>query len=317
MKKIALAFAFAASAAAVQASFELVLAMDTVNNTIHRFDGITGSYMGQFGVTTGTWGTGTALALLQSRNEVVVAQGRFFSRFNYNTGQPITGVLKPAGVTSMSVSRDGQIIYGFGGTNVIRRWNANTMADLPSLTYTAGLQIFSGAEVKAGWLACQETSTGTTTIRLYNTASLVISPGYAIGGPTPGHMAVTNMADLSSWAGSDFTNMGVWTAAVNAAGIVGYTAANDVSMGYNPYPSGTLTNPFAAAGSHFGGYTGLLDAGVPAIRRTNAFMVQANTFGHGILGNCVSMATVIAPEPGVFVGLGIGVAALVARRRRG
>ncbi|MCE9559606.1 MAG: hypothetical protein K8R88_11715, partial [Armatimonadetes bacterium] len=107
---------------AAQASFELLLVGDNGANTtptrrMHRFDGVTGTYLGAFGNFDSDI---RAVVLRQAQNQVLIQTANRLFIHNYNTGELINDI-GTATVTSMSINTTNNYLYYVnGGQNILR-----------------------------------------------------------------------------------------------------------------------------------------------------------------------------------------------------
>ncbi|MCE9558713.1 MAG: PEP-CTERM sorting domain-containing protein [Armatimonadetes bacterium] len=135
MKVFALLGCVAVSAFS-QASFELVLALDTTNRTVHRYDGDTGTYLGNFGnlrIGSGAF----AMGVDQARNKVYVGTDEGIKAFNYNTGEFIT-TIPTAGPSNISTFSNGDLLIQSGAG--VWRANSTTGANIVTYNVSAGGQ---------------------------------------------------------------------------------------------------------------------------------------------------------------------------------
>jgi|GEM_PF-2497583 len=310
------------ASAFASASFELVMVADPTANKIHRFDGPSGAYLGSFGALNGFSGPCTTMVVNQNRNEVVVNQGTLLRRYNYNTGQFIGLTNFGFGVTQMSLSRDGQSIYEFNNTNVIRKLNANTLTLTNTYTYASGLVFGSGAEANANFLVCQETSTGNLVTRRVG-FDLTLGNTVNTGTTTVvGQMTAIPSTDLSSFFGVGFSNLNIAFSHGIATGLTGLSpTSSNVSAYYSPSPdtfsgSGLSSTSLTACGAHQGMYFGGKSVGnVQGVYRFDPNYTFLNKFGEGIIQSQVAIGSVLAPEPGTMLALAAGLSVLLRRRK--
>lgn len=327
MRKFALSAVVAAFSTSAFSSFELVLVADTVKNTIHRFDGESGAYLGSFGKTkSSTWGGSvTSMVIKQQSNEVVVNHGFILARYNYNTGALLGNVSLNTGSatitpTNMSLTRDGKSILVTNNTNQIFRFDAGTFAYQTTYSYTAAMKIFSAAETETGVFVGQNTQTaGSVTMTRLTTSGTMNSATTLTG--SGGQMTTMPYNDISYWAGtgSDWTRLGVCSATGGPnMSMQGMISATTLGTAYLTVPLGdvTLTTVQTVAQAHTGFYAGGKDAsGNNMVYRLDNGYTSQGVFGQGIISSNVAMGSVIAPEPGTWVAMVAGIGALALRRR--
>lgn len=310
------------------ASFELVLVADTAKNTIHRFDGESGAYLGSFGKTvSATWGfNASAMLIKQSKNEVLLTYGSFLARYNYNTGEYLgASAFKvnntPLAATNISLTRDGASILVTNDTNNLYKFDANTFALQATYTYTSGIKLHSAAETEAGVFVAQDIQApGTVQMKklLTNGSSDWAISFTGVGG----QMSVTPYNDLNYWTGStgfDWSRIGVVSASggseISMHGMVGTQLASAFLT--VPFPDISLTNAKTVAAAHSGFYAGgTTSGGTNLIYKLDNSFTYRSVFGSGIIGSNVAMASVVAPEPGTWLGVLVGACALTLIRRR-
>ncbi len=308
------------------ASFELVLVADPVKNVIHRFDGTTGTYFGSFGkVNSPVWGNGTSMTILQSRNEVLVQQGLSIARYNYNTGDLLgtSALVNSAGTriltTNLSVSRDGLSVFACDGSSNVYKYKADTLALTATYTPAGTSKFVSAAELSTSFFAVQDTSTaGSVFLRRLGT-DLSLSPGTNLLSTQGGQFGIMPSLDISWWAGVSFKTMLSSFAMSGNIGFIGLNAANLQTTAYLPLPSYdlTLTAAKTTCAAHSGAYFGGTDAaGNNLIFKVDGGFTVQRSFGSGIIGGQVAMASVVAPEPGSLLAIGGALCALALRRRK-
>lgn len=316
-----LRFAVVASAltaliSSAHASFDLVMVMDTGTKSIHRFDGITGSYLGSFGNGMLSSPESFAIDRTSGRAFVFDATIGLTRVFNYNTGSHLADLLI-SGPSQSSTFGNGRLIRGFvggaswstfdgNGTYLGAMFGTSTIANPVSL---GGAVMESGRFVG---LLSNSDNNGLNELLVFN--------GAAANATQVGNNVFGGPAYFS----------GVQQVAVGGNRVFLATSpASGRLFSVNP-SSGAITQdgsysmPGLLGGAAFGHgnqlYYSQNDGGVKTISRSvitsSNNIVEFSTFGQGFLVNPTMMQVVAAPEPGTLAVLGMGVAALMRRRNR-
>jgi len=299
----------ASLAASSVASFEMVLVADDGQNTvatrkIHRFDPVSGVYLGSFG---GFNASITSTYLNQSTNSLFVMSANGFTEWNYNTGLLKNSIPYPLVAAIQYVVRpSGDRIAIF-----------DNLADVPIFSFPtfSSLQthgLLPGALYRSGiW------TSNTSMIAFESAQSRFVNLSFNAAGTTSTTGVVSNVVAATTRWGQMAKNGGT-NQVVMATGTLGgfYSyAPNGTTFTNNP---GVLAgNALSAASAHSGFFIGY-NTGA-ATGRVDYFDGNRNytrSFGIGQVVSPVSMQTVLAPEPGTMAIFGLGLAALKLRRKR-
>lgn len=313
MNKLRILTILAASAgfaAASQASYELLMAVDFGAQTVRRFDGVTGAQLGSFG--KGYLRTATSIAINSSINEAYVLDrsgGNRIYAFNYNTGEYLRD-FSVGGYTygNVSLASNGDLLMGStnnSGSSALQRFSKTGSLISTYLTY--------GGQNSNNFVTASD---GAMYAVDYNGSYLL---RYA----TPGASYTTFLGN-SNFAG--------YRGQMVSSGSLGYSL-NFYTPQITPLTlSSTLavgtTVTLAAYFSFLDGATfghgnilyiaGSNSTGYPTILRYNtATNTVLNTvFTDTATGEFAAMACVVAPEPSSLIGLGLGAGFLLMLRRR-
>lgn len=318
-----LRFAFASCAVffgtAAFASFELVMVADRGTKSVHRFDGTTGLYMGQFG--NGYLQNPMSIALDQANNRVFVldqvgtgsggsgAAVRIWS-FNYNTGEYLNNFSSPPGfayVQPQIAYRNSSVWIGHDGRFVDLLSDSGN--SLGSVGWTGASNPKGLAVDSVGNLWAVEGN------QMYRRTSGGSQTAFTMNGPV-GNSSTPGQRQLAI--------SGTRALAVGAISFSTFdTSSLSASNPANAMTSTTVTSYLQLNGAGFGHgniayITGVNGSGtngsISRILYNENLVLQ--TFGSGVLVEPRSMAVVVAPEPGSMIALGLGLAAILRRRRR-
>jgi hypothetical protein len=303
MKYVALSLAVS-FAAIGHASFEMMLIADNTNGVIHRYDPVNRVYLGSFG--QGSLLPVTSMALDQTNGRVFVKQDTFLTAFNYATGEALFSTSTNAGAiayrenfgdlitsTSLGLLRLGVSMSGFGITSVYSGAPASTQIT------SDGSSVFIANPANGTFVKYSGSSTATTTVTTSSNAGLT---GDTIAG------MMTSQSGAFHFALS----------ATDRRYYVTTSLANSVVSG----SASTLTTTTAITRGHgeYGYYLGATATGF-GIQK---FYENGDNFQNftqvalpSQIGSINSAVTVVAPEPGSMIALGIGVAALLRKRKAG
>jgi hypothetical protein len=303
MKYVALSLAVS-FAAIGHASFEMMLIADNTNGVIHRYDPVNRVYLGSFG--QGSLLPVTSMALDQTNGRVFVKQDTFLTAFNYATGEALFSTSTNAGAiayrenfgdlitsTSLGLLRLGVSMSGFGITSVYSGAPASTQIT------SDGSSVFIANPANGTFVKYSGSSTATTTVTTSSNAGLT---GDTIAG------MMTSQSGAFHFALS----------ATDRRYYVTTSLANSVVSG----SASTLTTTTAITRGHgeYGYYLGATATGF-GIQK---FYENGDNFQNfpqvalpSQIGAINSAVTVVAPEPGSMIALGIGVAALLRKRKAG
>lgn len=304
-----------ATVGAAHASFELVMVADRGSKSVHRYDGSTGVYLGQFG--NGYLQNPMSMALDQVNNRVFVAdqvgtgdgsgsnQVRIWS-FNYNTGEYLSSFrtsynyLQPQiaydGV-NLLVGHDGSIydVYSTSGSNVLT-WAWSGATNPKGLATSTGGMHYA---VEGNKLYSRNSVGVQSTFTMTSSISASSTPGQR-------QLAISGNRALAVGA--------ISFSAINLASLSTSNTANSLT-------TTTLANYNQINGAGFG------HGDVAYIAGTNGTIgqmsrvlysegIQLQVFGSGQLIEPRSIAVVNAPEPATFGALGAGLLVLTRRRRK-
>jgi len=301
------------------ASFELVLAPDFAKGVIHRFDGDTGGYFGSFGAgiianPTAIYANGsTGLCYVTPyRSPVVVA-------FNYSTGAYVSTFV--SGVASSIWSMTpltatgyvGQVLIGtVTGTHYRGILSPSGFTTLATYTPSSGNAV-GATQFSDGRIAV--TNNGTGKVDVFNPAGgSPVFTSAAITGFVGGSGSLTGLwSDGANVVASE--SNGTTSRLVRAA----YTGSAINWAGSNAYSATTFVYSYGAAAGH--SQRSYFQMGNGAVSdshliRFDNILGTTTIIDNAAVGGCWGVATIVAPEPGTIVVLGIAVAVLFARRRR-
>lgn len=299
-----------ASGGQALASIELLVVADAGTGYIHRFDGISRSYFGSFGAGEVT--SGSEIAVDPSTNTCYLYSASRVFKYNYNTGE-YKGSLSLNGI-GVQFGNDGSL-YTWSSTT-IRRYSA-TGALQNSWSPPAGYSwTTNGTLADNGYFYTHafNGTTGDDAIARINVSTGAVTLD-------------TGLSDTSQQV-SGFSSSGntvyfrlLFGGAVFSTAYV-YTASGTLNTLFDNSALATVQNPgLDTAPSHNGRYfvAGLVSTD-PTKGRVTLVEGQIShtirySFGETILQNPVSMASVVAPEPGTAIAMVIaGIGFLVHRR---
>jgi hypothetical protein len=246
------------------------------------------------------------MALDQTNGRVFVKQDTFLTAFNYATGEALFSTSTNAGAiayrenfgdlitsTSLGLLRLGVSMSGFGITSVYSGAPASTQIT------SDGSSVFIANPANGTFVKYSGSSTATTTVTTSSNAGLT---GDTIAG------MMTSQSGAFHFALS----------ATDRRYYVTTSLANSVVSG----SASTLTTTTAITRGHgeYGYYLGATATGF-GIQK---FFENGDNFQNfpqvalpSQIGAINSAVTVVAPEPGSMIALGIGVAALLRKRKAG
>lgn len=291
-----------------QASFELLLVADNGSNTvatrkIHRFDSVSGAYLGSFG---GFNGTICATYLNQSTNSLFVTTNTGTTEWDYNTGLRKNSFVSSFNSTFRSAVRPsgGRILTFDGFPDFV----SNTFPNLSGSSVIASL----GSAVYRSGMWLSDTSVVAFEVnqsRFVNITMNATATTGAISGTTTAGVASTGWGQMARNGGTNEVIM----AAGNTGNVYSYVP------GGSSFTTRTLGlgNAIAAASAHSGYFVASIPAsGGAIISSFDGSHNLSSQFGNGIVVSPISMETVLAPEPGSLAALRLGMVALLRRRSR-
>lgn len=303
-----------AVAPAAHASFELMMALDRTDKVVHRYDSETGTYLGSFGA--GFLQNPIGMVINQATNTAFILQDRtvggsgldYITRLDYNTGAFLGTIQVVSAVAaSIGILNDGRLMSSMIGT------------DISLLNSTGGEAkwVSSPSGVTAGtYSGMAQDAFGT----LYGMNANGVIYGWA--NPFAGANGLQPPYVLGA-SGSPVTRgqlaaRGDWIAAGNLSTLVfartapggGFSLTSGVGTIYSNVRGVAIghENIMYAAGQ-----TG---ASSGSISRYDQFGNFAGSFGAGQLKDPIALSVVVAPEPGTMAALGLGLAALLRRRKK-
>lgn len=291
-----------------QASFELLLVADNGTNTvatrkIHRFDSVSGAYLGSFG---GFNGNITMTYLNQSTNSLFVTTTTGSTEWDYNTG-----MRKNSFVTTFSANFRHAVRPSGDRVLTFDAFSDFVSNSYPNLSGGSVTGFLSGAVYRSGmWLS----NTSVVAYELSQSRFVNLS---MIAAGTTGTISSTTTGGSSSTGYGQMARNGGTSEIIMAAGSTGNVYS--YVPGALTYTTRTLGlgNAIAAASAHSGYFVASIPAsGGAIISSFDGSHNLSGQFGNGIIVNPISMETVLAPEPGSLAALGLGVVALLRRRSR-
>lgn len=288
---------------------------DSTTGKVHRFDGISGSYLGAFG--EGEVTATSEIAAYSAGNVCFIRNtpSGVIYRYNYNTGE-FLGALTGITGAYFNLLSDGTFLTVTPTS--MRRFN-QAGAQLESFLPPTG-----GAFIQDRGFAAQ-LSNGRIMVHATNVTGAKGFTSYVLGnassGPFTRYAGVgTNIGGLSAsglnvafkgnfvfelssvWA---FSAAGAWLTAIDNALLPSFlTSPTDTAYGHG--------------GRYFVSGINAANAAQGIVARVDGFPGggMRGSFGTSILKTPVSMTTVVAPEPGTMLALAAGVGLLVRKRRQ-
>jgi|GEM_PF-6798136 len=300
---------------ASQASYELLLAASITDNKIHRYDGDTGAYLGSFGSGLQySWG----VIADQPRNIAYVTGGERVFKYNYNTGELVGSFAYTLGGDRWAAINAAGTEFYAPGSGAITVLNSTTGATIRTIS-RAAFNARSVTTIANNVIMVFGTEAGNVVAHTFNTSTGALIQTASLG--------AGNFALQSAILGG--TNS-VVAHIVDSDGStevarVGFTASGALTgsaiQTINPYYTALDEGGWGMATSHTGvwmtGAYDTTDAATPEFRRyVGAPLVQERLYRPAQKHIFTSFATVLAPEPSVMIGLGMGVVALIRRKPR-
>lgn len=298
-----------ALAAISQASFELALVLDRGTtgfrpSTVKRYDADTGTFLGSFGSFSNTV---DSIAIQPGTNIAFVRDNTEVHRYNFNTGE-FLGSFQSFGLV-------GQMAFGPDG----RLYIPDGLSDIPAFNPATGIAV--GAFFNSTYGSTQARSIGFDSVdqKMYGiSSSFNFGYRFSIGGVFEGATGDGAIPGPHTDVAGQITRAGGGNVIVFGTGTGQARVLTSGSFTTGPLDAGLiLTTSYAVAPAHQGFFVGgSAVGGGGRVLRYNNFGTPIAQFGQGTLNNPVSMATVLAPEPGTMAALGLGLAVLLRRRRR-
>ncbi|MBN8689527.1 MAG: PEP-CTERM sorting domain-containing protein [Armatimonadetes bacterium] len=288
------------------ATFDLIFVADVGTDSIHRFDGDSGVYLGTIG--NGALVDPQSIQIDKVNNRLFVGAANGFFQFDLWSGT-LVNAIGVYNITHLTEYAPGQnlgtftsSLNWFGGfiPNFDGYYNGMFM---PASSVYGGITKYQGnlmaADITGSRVRSYSTTSWGGTATVINTYLTTTNGGYgqmmangtyfgvADGGNNRVHYAHSGYASGSTMP---------WNTVDEASVIKGLAFAHG--------------NTYYASGRNFGNTSGAL------YRRSLGVGGTLGTYGTGILQQPRDIAVMIAPEPGVYLGFGVGLAGLLLRRRR-
>lgn len=303
-------FAFLAAVAALScaasASFELVMALDSDNHTVHRIDGERNIYLGNFGANRLV--NPSAMAIQQSANKAHVYDPylRSVVSFDYNTGEKVGEAAMPSyGYATLGLANNGDFLVGDFFSASARRYSQGGILSAiftapAGSTGTRAMMQAPDGNYYVAWA-------GSNVITRHNASGTLLATVTS---------ASTSIADSRQMF---IQNSQVVISGGNSGKYVRMTYSNTTSWGpmietsVNTYAYGVSAGHFSTI--YASGYSTLNSASVYSYSLTTGYQTSSYTVPGA--GTIVALGTVVAPEPQTITGmLAAGLVGLMARRKR-
>lgn len=282
------------------ASFDLLLAVDTANRRVHRYDGTTGTYLGFF--AQGWVGPNTSLALNQPANEVAVTTDRNIRVFDYNTGE-LKRMYQTTHAWSTISAEEPGVFYGSNSLAISRFDFVNgtsstvftpiSTSGMRHIVGNAGIFEFTDGPNQRLYKSNNNGATWTfSTIPGSVATPLLATAGQAI----ESNNAFSDTYYVTPGSNTLFFEFGTGFGTIP---IPGYTSLTGLGRGH-------------AGSTFFMGQSGTSTF----FSQMDRFQTLGPTFSMPQVGTPGRLAVVVAPEPGTLLALGAGVALLGRRRLR-
>lgn len=305
MKTIGVIAALAV-AAPLSASFELLLVSDNTDKVIHRFDSVTGTWLGSFGA--GILNNPLGVTLNQStRTAYVLEGGSSVVAFNYNSGDFVGSFGITPGATYMSANSDGTLNLVYPATTRVQRRSVSG-ALIQQYVSASGFNVQHGIHLNDGFFYVSTRTGDNRRLDQFNSATGAFVASFAW------------FADRMARVTGDLV-FNCYTLGAAAAFEGNVFNGSPVSLGASF--STNLTSPAGVAVGHDGiCYATGTVIGAPGSGLIERYDLNTSTFrgtfGTGILNTPTGMAIVVAPEPASLAALAMGLLLVGARRiRRG
>lgn len=308
MKKLAISV-LAAFAAGAQASYELVLVLDNSTASIHRFDGTTGAYFGEYAKGDLMPGGSYGLAVDPTRGVSYVSDSNrgMLLVHEYSTGVLLREVslLSTVGhVANMAVAQNGDLLVA--GSSRAARLN-------PSLV----VQNYYGAGGSTNVAQAPDGTVYTT-----DRSGSPLLRRFTFTGAAGGTAALPAITSYFNWQSTFVGNVGYMTSTTSDS-IIPFSPVNPPFAG-SAVALPSVTQCFALGAGHGSTlYAAGLNPADATKGRLNVYSMATGaafykkTTGEGILKKPYAVATVVAPEPGTLAALSLGAWAVLRRRRKG
>jgi len=309
-------------APAAMASYELLM-IPAADKTIRRIDPISGVSLGSLGTPAGTK---FIQADKSSGVAYVYAQNSIFRQY-YSTGERLN-TYNVGNATDIALSPDGSTLLVMNGTTISRR-NALTGSVISTQTLTApygtaaSLTYLSPTLLGVGsrWMPGSFEYPVASSADASTLASIgAFGAGSGRNSPvTIGKVGFASLADGRSrvLVPGRFSDGGIifGNTVFNSAGI-NVSAFSFTVFGF----STDSTKQLAVVPSHSGFYVIGADPAnntrVLELDGETLVVLSERTYGFALPDGRFAPSIVVAPEPGTMIALGLGLAGIVARRRR-
>lgn len=291
------------------ASYELVLVADRGTNSIHRFDGSTGTYFGQFASGDFSNLSPAGIAVVPQTGKCYVADfGRsLIIEYEYSTGLRLRTFTNSGPRSLLALSNGDLLIAGSAG---FRRYSTSgsTLGVVTTYTTTGSASIGMTSD---GFVYSTDAST-TPNLRRFT-----------IGGSAAGVTALPATPTLFYWQATSFGTRGI-LADPELDGVRTFTSTNPPVVSGLIATPGLLETRCLAAGHGFTMYAAGRNAATPATGLLKSYFWPTNIgtpyfrrdIGSGILIDPFAVATVVAPEPEMLVPVAVGVLLTMRRRKK-
>ncbi len=281
------------------ASFELLLVSDLFTNSVHRFDGTTGTYFGSFGAGRLSGPVGVAVDSAKGLAYISSNLTSTVQVYEYSTGVFRDEFL--VGPSARGLAILGSSLY-MGCSNGINQYTTSG-----SLVRTFGTGTYNDVHIGSDG-AVYGYSVSRSAVERFTPS------GAAAGTFTP----AADTASYPHWMGAAVGGRFYLTNSQTRKLEIITEGASMTSLG--TYTTTGVDQPRAIALGHglsayVGGFVPGGTAGCQIIPISLVTGRPGTAFGASALRDIGGMASVVAPEPSGLVGLLVGVAAIMSRRR--
>lgn len=311
----------ACGALTAQASYELVMVADRLTKSVHRFDGVTGSYFGSFG--SGFLNAPVSMCIDQATNSAYVMDnltpsasysetnysGHRIVKFNYNTGEYISSFKPTYSYNRAQVGYfQGQLIVGTDGS-LIDAYDPSTGGFKGTYTMSVSGGAMAVSTSLGRVFSVGYSGSGAISTQNFGGTSQINYP-IASAPPTTVVRQMAISGDRALVVGGTPIVSKFTPSTLNSA------ATNNLTFSTGTGLAGSLGGVGFGHGD-IAYVSEMLGAGSAKITRMYySEFALGGSFGAGILQEPRSIAVVVAPEPTTWLAMGIGLAILARRRRR-